>query len=552
MGLAAGLTAAADTEANASKEDERIAELIEKLGNAKFSERESARRELESIGMPALEALRRAAKSSDLERSRRAGDIVRVLEEKASTAQILAPVKVRLHLNNTPVLDAIKDLEKQSRYPIRVQGDLTALIGRKVMLDTGVTSFWEALDQLCAAAGLVETAPPSSQPLPRTFRVPAIKLRPALPGGGLPVVPPARPAPKGPALQIKDREAGVQVQAAQLPQAPPAPPPVPAVRWTTRSALVRTNTGEIYLTAGSPKKVPTCYAGAVRIRLLPPAAGVKRAGETAFVLEAAAEPRLENFSLTAAPRIDRALDDRGQDLSLALDPMPPANADVPPAPLPAMGAPAVWFDTNPVQHNLRSTVRLKLGAKEAKTLKELKGTLNAQALTSSEPLVTMDDIFNAAGKIAKGASGALIEVKAVDKLAGGDIQLRVRVERPPDANAIGNAVGGIAFAGGNIQVQQIQIVVRGGGGNAVVGGFISRPADLHNGLPVLLDKDGKSYDLVSLPSRSMQANGRVLTQEATMVFRPRPGQGEPARLVLNGQRMATFSVPFSFRDVPLP
>jgi WD40 repeat protein/serine/threonine protein kinase len=64
----------------------RIGELVQQLGSLKFAVRESACRELEIIGIPALEALRQAAKSQDLEIRKRAGDIIRLLEEKINTA----------------------------------------------------------------------------------------------------------------------------------------------------------------------------------------------------------------------------------------------------------------------------------------------------------------------------------------------------------------------------------------------------------------------------------------------------------------------------------
>ena len=65
--------------------------LIKQLGSTKSSEREKATRELEGIGVPALESLKRAVKDADLETSRRADNLVKKLEEKISTATFLAP-----------------------------------------------------------------------------------------------------------------------------------------------------------------------------------------------------------------------------------------------------------------------------------------------------------------------------------------------------------------------------------------------------------------------------------------------------------------------------
>src|SRR5207247_3957033 len=118
--------------------------------------RHRAKAELEAIGAPALDALRKAARSSDLETSRRAEEIVKKLEDKITTESLLAPKKVRLNLKDTPVPDAVAELSKQSGYNIQLLGDRAALAGRKVTLDTGETTFWEAYDRLRQKAGLVE------------------------------------------------------------------------------------------------------------------------------------------------------------------------------------------------------------------------------------------------------------------------------------------------------------------------------------------------------------------------------------------------------------
>src|SRR5260370_11911151 len=130
--LATGSQAWSQGNENKSADAKRIGELVQQLGSSKFTERENARRELEGIGAPALEALKKAAKSQDLETSRRAGEIVRLLEEKSNNAKILAPPRVRLNLQDTPVLDAVKELQKQSQYPIQIQGDPNVLAKRNV------------------------------------------------------------------------------------------------------------------------------------------------------------------------------------------------------------------------------------------------------------------------------------------------------------------------------------------------------------------------------------------------------------------------------------
>ena len=71
-------------------------------------------------------------------------------------------------------------------------------------------------------------------------------------------------------------------------------------------------------------------------------------------------------------------------------------------------------------------------------------------------------------------------------------------------------------------------------------------------IKVLEDAKGKRFQLVGVPSRSLQANGNVLSTQMTMLFRPQNGAGEAARLVLTGTRQVNVPVNFAFRDVQLP
>src|SRR5262245_10081299 len=167
LGLGIGLGAPGNGPASADDDADRIARLVKQLGSTRFAERDRAKRELEALGTAALNALRQAAQSKDLETSRRAGELVKKMEEKIDLASLLAPKRVRLNLKDKSVIDAVADLARQSGYSIEVQGDRTALANRKITLDTGDTSFWEALDQLCRKAGLVESTLSYARPGPR-------------------------------------------------------------------------------------------------------------------------------------------------------------------------------------------------------------------------------------------------------------------------------------------------------------------------------------------------------------------------------------------------
>ncbi len=89
----------------AQKQRERVAALVRQLGDQQFARRQAASRELEAIGEPALEALRRAAAAADSpEIRKRAEQLVKAIE----------PRPVRL---NSAVLPGGLTLA-ESKYPV--------------------------------------------------------------------------------------------------------------------------------------------------------------------------------------------------------------------------------------------------------------------------------------------------------------------------------------------------------------------------------------------------------------------------------------------------
>jgi hypothetical protein len=199
LGLGA-VAALADEGPPAKADRARIDKLIGQLGSPKFAERARARQELKKIGAPALDALRKATGSDDAETSRAARDLVNGIEAKLQTARLLAPKRVKLDVTDMPVLDAVNELSRQSGYPIQVVGDRAALAGRKVTLHTGDTTFWEAFDQLCQEAGLVEPTVPIPHYRPgrgSPRRLPPVRIQPGAPPGVLPPPPAIKPPPGG-------------------------------------------------------------------------------------------------------------------------------------------------------------------------------------------------------------------------------------------------------------------------------------------------------------------------------------------------------------------
>ena len=195
LGLILGVLLIPAGRATDKPDDKEIARLIQQLGSDSFQDREEASKKLADIGLPAAEALRRAAKEgTDAEVRLRAEDLLRRLEDqikkaeqKAQAEKWLKATMVHLVFKDTPLVQAVAEFQKQSGYTLIFQNSLASQ--RKITLDTGEVSFWEALDKFCDAAGLVESItlpqPPASTLPPNRPVVPVPPQGGA--GGGPPV-----------------------------------------------------------------------------------------------------------------------------------------------------------------------------------------------------------------------------------------------------------------------------------------------------------------------------------------------------------------------------
>jgi hypothetical protein len=244
----------------------RIGELIADLGSTVFQKRVAAQKELEGVGPPALEQLKKSVQTSDLETSRRARDLIRRIEENKITTELLAPRHVQLKITDIPVSEAVGLLAKQSGYVIQIVDNRATLANRKITLDTGDVSFWEALDNLCREAGLVERdRPPGGEGSILSDRV--------LPG----------------TLIFKPQY----------------------VRMTEPTGIA--------LVAGPRYKLHSSLARSVRVRLFQvPGSGAE---DYRLLLEATPEPRLQGFTILST-HLSKALDDQGQERVLKNETIP--------------------------------------------------------------------------------------------------------------------------------------------------------------------------------------------------------------------------------------
>lgn len=577
LGLWAGFLATTPAPADDKKPDaEKIQKLINQLGSDKYEERQKAAQELDAIGAPALELLRKAVKDGEPEVRKRADELVKKMEKAAEQTRVLAATKVHLVFKDTPVADAVAEIQKKTGYNIALFDPEQKLKDRKVTLDTGETTFWSALEQFCHKAGLAEAAPQD------------MRMPPPLPPGR-----PAAPAPAPKPVEKKDQAAAqpaVRAVAnanladkAVAPQAPAPPPPAPAI-----AQFFPGQPGQIVLTdAGDKaKKEAADVSSAVRVKALPKSDlfGQPGEGEILLALEISPEPKLQ-WQQTMAVRIRKALDDQGQELKEAAPSAPgaPTNIGVGAVVRPGFHP---WFGGL----NQYYPVRLKKGEKAAKSLKELSGTVTAQLLTAPQAVITADNVLKSNGKTFKGADEGSIKILDVSKGDNGTVTVRFELEQP--TNVFPANGGGFGIAPGGIQLQplpaqpvQARVVPRGalnaapaqaqpavvqvqGNGGAVFqvqvqaqpaigiavgpGGMVTSQVGF-NGVALLDEKDHAVPVLVQqqVGFKPVQP-GQKNVQEYVFVFQLEKGQGDNLKLAFLGRKQTTVDIPFTLKDVTLP
>jgi hypothetical protein len=471
------------------EESQRITEWIDQLGSAEFDQREEASRALDALGASALDALRKASEDEDIETSRRAAQLVRRIERRIETTRLLTPKRVHLLFKNKPLTEAAAEFSKQTGYRIQVEGDKAKLDARKITLDTGDVPFWDAYEAFCRAAGLVEKPPVPTQ------------------NGDSVVVWQA-----GAAARMAGRMRFART-----------------VRYQSDADVAAT----AILIEGQPDDLPTHQAGAVRIRALPPKtpfAGVSKAeGETLLVLDVQCDPQLIWHGLVGM-RVYKAIDDQGQHLS---QPTPYLEQD-------ATGINGVQeFIIVDSSNNLaeaggggaRIPLRLEIGRKSARVLREVQGTVSLRVEGQPEPLLAVENILMAAGQTAKCSDGGFLKVIESKQEADGRVKIKLQMLAPDVQLVFGGR--GRAF-------------VRGRGRALLIAdGTIPAYTDrLH-----LLDKKGLPIPSAGIEAATPLGNG---PQEITLYFRPAKDQSRPAKLVYMGRPHAILEVPFTLKNLKLP
>lgn len=517
LALATSLGLALLCSAGEEASSDKIHRLIKQMGSQLFAEREKATKALDAIGIPALEALRKATNSDDAEIKRRAGELLKKIEHRSESAklraEILTPKRVHLMYKDTPLVKAVADFEKQSGYKIHLLDTKGALKKRKVTLDTGATTFWHAVELFCDKAELVEATYGDWKEW--NMAQPAWRGAADAPAKVLPKpIPRKRPKPKPPLPSLLG--AGGALAAVPATPAVEAPPVVVVQRKKNDMPFKLVIPGVLLLKDGKPKKLPSDDASAIRIRAAfasdVPWPG--REGEVLLGLEVCPEPRLL-WKDVQSIRIDKALDDRGQRLTQITPPAPNG---------PAMQQGGEVRILRPV------AVILKKGAQAAKSLKELQGVLSLHVWSEVKPVIAAENLAKAAGKTFNGKEGGSIKILSVKTDENKKTTVQFEVVEPPTAE-----------------------VMKVFGGSPMLIGKRPLFTECINSLAVQ-DYKGNPLPIGMGPSQVgiIRRQGGINIVSYSFVCQPGKDQGQPAKLVYLGRKRVAVEVPFRLKDVPLP
>jgi hypothetical protein len=488
-----GLARAAEEKKPSPKVDvATVARLVGQLGSDRFDDRETAFKELDVLGSNALDVLRAALTSRDEETRRRALDLVQRIEKRLESALLAQPKLVRLVYTDTPVTQAVQDIGRKTGFNVQIEGDQTKLAGRKITLDTGEIPFWQAVDQFCLKAGLVERGSTAiaenANPEMYEMRMERMRMR----------------------MWMIERQGGAMGPRPELP---------------------------LVFLDGQPKALPTYYGGALRVRVLPRApanapqsgAPVHRPdGETLLTVELTPEPKM-GWQNVLSVRIEKIIDEQGAEMKLPLpyirDSYDCDDDDE------MLGMRAYSGRMAQGQTNLGKQIPIRVrGAQEMKKIKEIHGAVAAEVLTPMQPLLTIDDILNAAGKAEFASGGGSLKIIEAKRDPKGQVTLKVVVEK--------HVPGGVEAMTARMRMW----------------GRVNQPnvdnnKDTVGRMLVLKDDKGVAIPLANVSSKPADDFG--ITMEYDLTFAA-TDKLVPAKLVYVGQRLTTIDVPFVLRDVPVP
>jgi hypothetical protein len=468
-----------------------LASLVRQLGSDKYTEREEASAKLDALGPMAIEHLRRAKHSSDPEVQRRVHDLLTRIQVRVESARLIQPKRIRLVYADMPLTKAVEDIGRRTGVTINLTGDQQKNEKRKITLDTGDVTFWQAMDQFCQKSGLSENEPT------------------ALPDG-----------------QNAEAQWERRMMFRRM--------------WIDYAYQSPIQQAPLTLQDGKPHSMPTYHAGAIRIRVWPPGFPKNapkinsREDELVLNIEITPEPRLGWQGLKGM-RLEKVLDDQGQEI---------------PAPMPyiaedsqtineGFGGGFTRYYNGHVDNGSGSkfvAMRVQKPKGKAKLFKQVEGKLAGEILSPLEPLISVNNIMESVGESFPSEHGGSVKVVEAAKGEGETLKLRVVVESPPRNNN-----GQIFFGGGVFLQPQFQVE-----GEATDNYLAQIDRELS-----LLDSKGRHLKLIEA-STNDQENVANPTKEYHLTYDFPAGSPKASKLIYSGQRLVIVETSFTLNDVPLP
>jgi hypothetical protein len=225
-----------------------------------------------------------------------------------------------------------------------------------------------------------------------------------------------------------------------------------------------------------------------------------------------AEPHVTVLNM-GSPEVSEAKDEKGESLALERTTSASYVANY-------YGTASTAMQVRQARFNLRPAT------KPAANLKVLRGTVVVELVVHRKPLITVDDILSQKAKIHKGDGDltlAILQVQDHGNSRNGNIRIFMTgVERPAGTDPVNRTFGNPNF---NPQLYQRRFEIT--------------------------DAQGEPFNVnVNLNMNNPNKEG---TLEGTLYFSANsPNIGPAARLTYNSGKTLSISVPFEFRNVPMP
>lgn len=474
--------------------------LIDQLASDWFPDRASASQHLLRLGESALPELDHAARSArEYDTRVRAAELAAQIREHSVNARLVAIEPIALNYQNVPLATVIADLKKRTGIPLVLHPTGVTHPMRPIMLTSGSVPPWQAVTELCRAAGLVEVVPETLNP--RTL--------------------PGQP------LTERKRTAYSLVELPRL-----SPGSVPVI-----------------LTDGYREPNAADCRTAVRVTALPYTfAGnrvIRGLGETILTLDVTPLPKL-NWENIESIRIQRVLDESGR--PLATVPLHDETHGLPSAyaqnivAFGGLGGQQVWIEDqahggrHTEQPNPRlQTIHIRTADRTISRLQRLEGIVIGQIVQPNQTLIQIEDLPKSVGRTFTGPGDTRLTILAYETPNPGTVIVRVRAEYPnPYTMQRLGLRGQFAVAG----------VLPPPFGGAVSLGSV--------GQITLTDVAGKMIRQVNVSNSQMSDDGFKQTYEMEMTLPLTSTSGSPHKLLVIGNKPTRVEVPFQLENVRMP